>query len=99
MVSTKYIQAIVHSSSPEKKKREKNILQSQTVTTVKGIVRETVMAIVNRKIQKQVSVSHKQKSKWQNLYAPHKQARYSELLAVRQLWDYSVSNMHIVHTT
>jgi len=70
MVSTKYIQAIVHSSSPEKKKREKNILQSQTVTTVKGIVRETVMAIVNRKIQKQVSVSHKQKSKWQNLYAP-----------------------------
>jgi len=41
----------------QKKKREKNILQSQTVTTVKAIVRETVMATVNRKIQKQLSVS------------------------------------------
>jgi len=51
MVSTKYIQATVHSSSPEKKEKKKNILQSQTVTTVKAVVRETVMAIVNRTIQ------------------------------------------------
>ena len=48
MVSKKYIQATVHSSSPE---RKKSILQ---IARVIAIVRATVMAIVNRKKTKTV---------------------------------------------
>ena len=66
-----------------KKKRKKNILQRQTVTTVKAMVQETVMATVNiykKNTKTGVSVTRSEAVQMSKLIGP-KQARYNELLA------------------